>query len=188
MSAAGRKVFGEPSGDCLQEEVPRRGPKINMMTTLFDTIFGCGHNHCSFPITVRSRLPESGRQSDRHLRGMPGLRKGNALRLGGNESDQFPGGQARSLASPGRETGRLSDDSRKSTQRPHPRGLRPLFCRSKFCRTNKTGGQGRRKIEAIREVRSSVAAVVPAFQGWTVVVTCAAAGVGASFIGRGGPP
>ncbi len=26
-----------------------------MMTTLFDTIFGCGHNHCSFPITVRSR-------------------------------------------------------------------------------------------------------------------------------------
>jgi len=26
-----------------------------MITKLFDTIFGCGHNHSSFPITVRSR-------------------------------------------------------------------------------------------------------------------------------------
>jgi len=26
-----------------------------MMAKLFDAIFGCGHNHCSFPITVRSR-------------------------------------------------------------------------------------------------------------------------------------
>jgi hypothetical protein len=26
-----------------------------MITELFDSVFGCGHNHYSFPITVRSR-------------------------------------------------------------------------------------------------------------------------------------